>query len=147
MKNILVTIDFSLNENILLDKVIELANAFGSKVWLMHIAAPDPDFVGYEVGPQYIRDTRAEELRKEHRLLQEYTSQLKVKGIEAEGLLVQGATLEMIIKESKKLKADLIIAGHHTHGFFYNAFVGSTSSKIIQRSEIPVLIIPLEQPE
>jgi nucleotide-binding universal stress UspA family protein len=144
MKNILVTIDFNKNEELLIDKAFQLAESFNSKLWLMHIAAPDPDFVGYEVGPQYIRDSRASDLRKEHKLLQEYATALKKKGVESEGLLVQGATIEMIIEESKKLNVDLIIAGNHEHGFFYNAFVGSMSVKVIKKSKIPVLIVPLD---
>ncbi|MBT8306333.1 MAG: universal stress protein [Maribacter sp.] len=144
MKNILVTIDFVNNEKQLIDKAFQLAEKFKAKLWLLHIASPDPDFIGYDVGPQYIRDSRAEELRKEHKLLQEYTAVLKEKGVDSEGLLVQGATIEMIIEESKKLNVDLIIAGHHERGFFYNAFVGSVSAKIIKKSKIPVLIIPLE---
>lgn len=144
MKNILVTINFDDNENLLLDKAFQLAKAFGSKIWLLHIAAPDPDFVGYEAGPQDIRDSRAAELRKEHRLIQEYGSGLKAKGVDSESLLIQGATIEMIMEESKKLHIDLIIAGHHEHGFFYNAFVGSVSAKIIKKSKIPVLLVPLE---
>ncbi len=51
MKNILVTINFDKNEKILLEKSVQFANAFNSKLWLMHIAAPEPDFVGYEIGP------------------------------------------------------------------------------------------------
>jgi nucleotide-binding universal stress UspA family protein len=144
MKNILVAIDFNKNEALLIDKAIQLAEAFDSKLWLTHIAAPDPDFVGYDVGPQYIRDSRATELRKEHKLLKEYTLTLKNKGVNAEGLLVQGATIEMIIEESKKLNVDLIIAGHLKHGFLYNALLGSVSAEIIKESKIPVLIVPLD---
>ncbi len=144
MKNILVTIDFNKNEELLIDKAFQLAESFNSKLWLMHIAAPDPDFVGYDVGPQYIRDGRATELRKEHQMLQEYTKNLKKKGVDSEGLLIQGATIEMIIEESKKLNIDLIIAGHHEHGFFYNAFIGSVSAEIIKKSKTPVLIVPLD---
>ena len=70
MKNILVTIDLEDHAEQLIGHAAEWAKAFGAKVWLMHVAAPDPDFVGYEVGPQYIRDGRAEELREEHRMLQ-----------------------------------------------------------------------------
>ena len=144
MKNILVTINFEKNEKLLIDKAFQLAESFNSKLWLIHIAAPNPDFVGHEVGPQYIRDCRATELRKEHKLLLEYSNGLKAKGVDSEGLLVQGATIEMIIEESKKLNIDLIITGHHEHDFFYNAFVGSVSSQIIKKSKIPVLIIPFE---
>lgn len=144
MKNILVTIDFNTMEQLLVDKAFQLAEKFDSKIWLLHIAAPDPDFVGYEVGPQYIRDFRASELRKEHKLLQGFTDALKKKGVKAEGLLVQGATIEMIMKEAKKLNADLIITGHQEHNFLYQAFVGSVSRDIMKKSKIPVLIVPFE---
>ncbi|MBL0310783.1 MAG: universal stress protein [Bacteroidetes bacterium] len=143
MKNILVTIDFSEQESLLVDKALEIATAFKSKVWVLHIAAPDPDFVGYGVGPQYIRDSRAEELRDEHRKLQEYASRFTAKGIEAEGLLIQGSTIEMVMAEAEKLNIDLIIVGRQEHGFLYKAFVGSVSAEIIKESKIPVLIVPL----
>lgn len=143
MKNILVAIDFINNEKLLIDSAFSLAERFGAKIWLVHIAAPDPDFVGYKVGPQYIREFRAEELRQEHKLLQEYARELKKKGVEADGLLVQGATIEMIMEEALKLKVDLIIAGQEEHNFLYKAFVGSVSRYIIKKSKIPVLIVPL----
>lgn len=144
MKNILVTIDFDENEKKLIDMAFKFAKSFDSKLWLIHIAAPDPDFVGYEVGPQYIRDSRATEVRKEHKLLQRYSIELKTKGVDSEGLLIQGATIEMVIEEARKLNADLIITGHQEHNFFYNAFVGSVSAKIVKKSKIPVLVVPLE---
>ena len=56
MKNILVTVDFDKHVELLLDKAFELAQCFKAKVWLMHIAAPEPDFIGFGPGPQYIRD-------------------------------------------------------------------------------------------
>jgi nucleotide-binding universal stress UspA family protein len=142
MKNILVTIDFNSMEQLLVDKAFQLAEKFDSKIWLLHIAAPDPDFVGYEVGPQYIRDFRASELRKEHKLLQGFTDALKKKGTNAEGLLVQGATIEVIMEEAKKLNADLIITGHQEHSFLYQAFMGSVSRETMKKSKIPVLIVP-----
>ncbi|MCK5637431.1 MAG: universal stress protein [Flavobacteriaceae bacterium] len=123
---------------------MEIAESFDSKVWLMHVSAPDPDFIGYEPGPQYTRDFRAKELRKEHRLLESYVNKLKKKGIHAEWLFIKGATTEMIIKESKKLNIDLIIVGHHDYGFIYKAFFSSVSAHIIKKSKIPVLVIPFK---
>ena len=144
MKNILVTINFDENEKLLIEKAIQLAQSFDSKLWLIHVAAPDPDFVGYEVGPQNIRDSIAEELRKEHKLLHEYSIGIKKKGIDSEGLLIQGATIEMLMEKAKKLKVDLIITGHQKHNFFYKAFIGSVSAGIIKKSKIPVLTVPLD---
>ncbi|WKV12454.1 universal stress protein [Marivirga harenae] len=143
MKNIFVSIDFKEQEQLLLDKAFELAKAFDAKIWLVHIAAPEPDFVGYGVGPQYVRAMRASELREEHHLLQKYSQKLIKKGVESEALLVQGATVEMIIKEAKKLDADLIITGHHDHNFLYKAFMESVSNGLIKKSKIPLLLVPL----
>jgi len=143
MKNILVAIELEEFDRLLIDKAFQIAKAFTSKLWLLHIAAPEPDFVGYDVGPQYIRDSRADELRNEHKVLQKYTTEIQNKGVNAEGLLIQGATIEMILEESKKLQVDLIIAGHHDHSFVYKALIGSVSTQIIKASKIPVLIVPL----
>ena len=95
---------------------IELGKAFGAKVWMLHVAAPEPEFVGFGVGPQYIRDSMAEELKKEHKMLFEYANQFKSEGIDTDELLIKGATTDMIMEEAEKLNIDLIITGHHDHG-------------------------------
>ena len=143
MKNILVSIDFDEHTEQLINRTAELAGKYNSIVWILHVAAPDPDFVGLEVGPQYIRDHKAAELKKEHKLLFEYANKLKAKGIEATGLLIQGATIETILNESKKLTIDLVIIGHHHHTFLYKTFFGNTSLDVIKKSNIPVLVVPL----
>lgn len=51
------------------------------------MAAPNPDFVGLEVGPQYIRDNVAEELKEDHREIQEFAESLRMAGYNAEGLI------------------------------------------------------------
>ena len=142
MNNILVAIELDEFDELLISKATQFAEAFDSKLWLIHISAPEPDFVGYDVGPQYIRDSRADELRNEHKVLQKYSADLNAKGIDAEGLLIQGATIDMIIQESQKLQVDLIITGHHDYGFLYKALRGSVSGKILQSSKIPMLIVP-----
>lgn len=142
MKNILVAIDFHDKTQILIDEAIKFAKVFNSKIWLLHVAAPDPDFVGYEVGPQYIRDYRADELKEHHKNLVSYIELIKSHGLEADGLVIQGAKIEMIMEESEKLDIDMIISGHHDRSFFYEVFRGSVSSKIVSNSKIPVLVIP-----
>ena len=144
MKNILVTVGFDKNEWLLIDNSFQLAKAFHSKIWLIHVASPDPDFVGFEAGPQHVRDIRAAELRKEHKIIQGYVTDLNEKGIIAESLLIQGETIKTIIEKSKKLDIELIIIGYHEHSFIYKSFFGNTSSQIIKKSKTPVLIVPLD---
>lgn len=143
MKNILVSIDFDGTEFKLMEMSRKLAASFNSKIWLLHVSAPDPDFVGYDVGPQYIRDFRALELRKEHKAIQDYANALKTEGIEADGMLIKGATIEMILEEAEKLNIDMIIVGYEEHNFVYEALVGSISKKLIKKSNIPILVVPV----
>ncbi len=144
MKNILVSIDFNNNEQLLIDKALEMAKVFNAKVWLLHVAAPEPEFIGFGVGPQYIRDDRADQLRREHRLISDYTDLIRLENHQCEGLLIDGATIEMMLEETHKLDIDLIIIGHHDHNFLYNAFFGSVASGVIKKANIPVLVVPLE---
>jgi len=117
---------------------------FNAKLWLVHVAAPDPDFIGYEVGPQYVRDVLAKDLREEHKLLQKFSSQLKERNIDTEGLLVQGTTIETIVDLTKKLSIDLIVIGKHKHGFFHKTFMISTDESLLELSNVPVLVVPLK---
>jgi len=144
MKNILITIGFDKNEKLLIDNAFQLAKAFNSKIWLIHVASPDPDFIGFDAGPQHVRDSRAAELRREHRLIQKYVVELKEKGINAESLFIQGETVKTIIEKSKKLNIKLIIIGYHEHSFLYKSFFGNTPAQIIKKSKTPVLIVPLD---
>ena len=142
MKNILVAINFDDNDQKVLDKASKMAQAFSAKVWLVHIATPDPLFVGYDIGPQYIRDLRAAELRDEHRSIQDLAGELKKKGITSEGLLIQGSTVAMLIDETIKLKADLIIVGRSKRDAFYKKFRESISKGVLKKSKIPILVVP-----
>lgn len=144
MKNILVPLNLNENEHLLMEKVLELARAFHSKVWFLHVAEPEPEFVGFGVGPQYVRNSMAQELRKEHRLLEQYSEKFKKEGLESQGILIKGATVEAILEKAKKLGIDLIITGHHEHNFAYKAFFGSVASGVIKKANIPVLIVPLQ---
>ena len=144
MKNILVGIDFHDKTEDLIQHSVDFAKKIRAKLWLLHVASPDPDFVGFEAGPQFIRDERAEKLWDEHKKLWEYTQHIEQQGVDADGLLIQGATIETIIEESIKLDIDLIIAGYHEHNFLYNTLFGNTSVQIIKESKIPVLVIPLD---
>ena len=142
MHTIVVPIDLSPITKRTLDVARIHAQALRSKVWLIHVAAPDPDFVGYSTGPEHVRDNRALELRKEHVGIQELAKELQGHGVDAEGLLVQGPTSATILEEVIRLKADLIIMGSHGHGALYRTFVGSVSGQVLEESQVPVLIVP-----
>jgi nucleotide-binding universal stress UspA family protein len=142
MKNILVPVDFSKITDPVIAAARGFAQAFSAKLWLVHVAAPDPDFVGYEVGPQSVRDQRATHLRDEHRRLQEEAARLRDDGIDAAALLIQGPTVEKILSEARRIEADLIVMGSHGHGAVYRTLLGGVSENVLRRAECPITIVP-----
>ena len=142
--NILAPIDFQDDASVILGHAAQLALKFNSRVWVVHIATPDPEFVGYSVGPQYIRDFRAEELKNEHQQIKALCEKLIDQGVDAEGLLIAGATVDMITKECQKLKIDLICMGHRKQGWLEHLFKIHTDFSIIDQVKVPVLTIQLE---
>ena len=144
MENILVSLDFDDNTEKILETTRQLAYAFRSKVWLLHISSPAPDLNDYRIGPIYIRSDREKLLQKEHQLLDQFTTMMIESGISAEGILIHGATDAMILEESEKLDIDLVVMGRHEHGFLYNLYFNTTSSVVTNKSKAPVLIVPLD---
>ncbi|MCB0792827.1 MAG: universal stress protein [Flavobacteriales bacterium] len=142
MKNILAPIDLSAVSMSVIESAGLLAKALDAKLWIVHVAAPDPDFVGFSAGPRYVRTHRADILRHEHTEVQAMAERSRQQGVDAEGLLVQGPTTETILGESIHLKADLIVMGSHGHGALFKALVGSVCEQVLSGSKVPVMIIP-----
>lgn len=146
MKTILVPIDFSPATDAVIAAATQLAEAFGSALWLLYVAAPDPDFVGYEVGPGSVRQQVAHELRDTHRQLQAHAQTLRAQGIDATGLQIEGAIAETILREAKRLAADCIVLGSHGHGALRRALLGSVSEGVLHGATCPVLVLPAQPP-
>ncbi len=144
LKNIMVAVDFNDSIGELMVYAESLAEKFGAKIWVLHVAEPQPDFVGYEPGPQYIRDIKAEEYREEHYNLQEVCKNFIGDEIESEGLLIQGSTVETVLEEARKLNVDLLIVGTHKHSFLHNLLKESVSMELLKKAEIPMLTIPID---
>ena len=142
MKNLLVAVDFSPVTVDVIRTATEVARAFGASVRLVHIAAPNPDFVGYEAGPQTVRDVVAIHFRDDHRKLQEIELEMRKAGINVAALLVQGDTVGKILKEAAEFGAEMIVIGSHGHGTLYDLIAGSVAEGVLRKSLCPVLVVP-----
>jgi nucleotide-binding universal stress UspA family protein len=142
MRVVLVPLDFSPVSDAVVAWAARLAERFECQMWLLHVAAPDPEFVGYEAGPDVVRDQRASELREEHRELQSRAESLRERGIDARALLVEGPTVQKILSEAEKVSTDLIVMGSHGHGALHRALLGSVSEGVVRGAHCPVTIVP-----
>ena len=113
---------------------------------LLHVAEPDPDFVGYGAGPESVRLAVAHKFQKAHAQIEEAARELRKEGVDTTALLVQGATVESILREADKLSVDAILMGTCARGALRELFVGSTSKGVLHQTSRPVLLIPPHAP-
>lgn len=143
MKNIVVAVDVEDNVVQLLMEAERLAAKFEAKLWIVHVTPSVPERQRDGM-PTYVRKALAGELREDHRYLQTI-SKYVADSVKCEALLIEGASaVDSIHEVAEKLEADLIVVGLHEHGFLYNTFVGSTTSDLLDKSRLPVLVIPLK---
>jgi len=139
--SLLVALDFSDVTDQQLVIVARLA-APNRQIYLLHVAEPDPSFVGFEAGPDEVRDQVAREFHEEHERIQAMAARLREAGFDAKALLVQGPTVSTILAEAEKIGAEAIVVGSHGHGKLYDFTVGSVSSGVIRKAKVPVLVVP-----
>jgi len=139
---LLVAVDLSESTQTIVEKVEEINKEYPAKVWILHNAEPEPDFVEFKVDPLAARETLAKRFHNEHRQIQEIANRLRKAGLDATALLVRGATVETILKEASDLDVDMIVVGTHGRGAMYQLLVGSVSEGILRKSRYPVLVIP-----
>ena len=147
MKNILVAIDSFEAATIaspLVEKTIELANAFSSKVWMLHVVPPSVQ-PPYNVDSKVFRREVAHELRDEHEYFQQFANCLRERDIESKSLLVEGATIKTILHESDRLDVDLIILGCHRHSELFGALMNGTGEGLLSKCSHPIMFVPIPE--
>ena len=140
--NFLVAVDFSAVTERVIEVAAALARDCGGTITLLHVARPEPDFVGYDAGPQSVRDQVATEFRAQRRMLQDLADRLRAAEVEATPVVVQGSIAETVVEQATRIGAALIVVGSHGRSAVMDLLVGSVSEGVIRRSPIPVLVVP-----
>jgi len=146
VKNILVAIDACEAANIaspIMEKTLELAHAFASKVWIIHIVPDTRRPAPFNVDSKVMRREIADELCKEHEVLQRLAQCLRNRDVDAKALLIEGATIKTILKESDRLDIDLILLGCHRHGLLYGVLTEFTEEGLLSKCPCPIMFVPM----
>lgn len=139
-RGVLICLDLSPTMNAVIDEGVSLAKALGTGVLLLHVAAPEPDFVGYDEGV-YTRDKRAKELKKEHADLQALAEKLTADGVQAQALLIQGPNTQTILDQAERHDVRLVVVGSHGHGVLHRFLIGSTTDAVFRRSTRTLVVV------
>jgi len=125
-----------------MERALEMAKAFSSKVWVLHIVPPSrqPPF---NVDSKTLRKEVASELLHEHEFLQQLAQCLRDRDVDASSLLIEGGTIRTILKESDRLDIDLIVLGCHKHGLLYGAIMDTTEEGLLSKCPRPIMFVPV----
>ena len=145
MKNIAVGIDFSELAEPVLEHAAELAKALGAHLYLVHIYAPEPDFVGYAEDAYPGVDEREEELREEKNKIREWIDALKDRGVDASGYMREGDTVLGLLEFAEKREVNMLVIGTHGRGIVERLLLGSVAEGIIRHATLPVVVVPREK--
>ena len=141
---ILACVDHAAGTDRVVDEAARLAERFGCALHLLHVAPAEPEWVGWDVGPQSERDAAARSLRAAHRRTQALAQRARERGLEAEARCLQGPTVETILEHARALDAPLLAIGAHRRGRIQELFVGSVARTLVREAPVPVLVVPAD---
>jgi nucleotide-binding universal stress UspA family protein len=141
MRTVLACIDLSEISEAVLACARMLAPPAGHLV-ILHVAAPDPEFIGYEVGPQSVRDGVASELRAEHRRVQALAATLAGSELTVTPLTVQGVAVDRILEHAERLHASLIVVGNRRRSAVAEWLTGSAVHSLLRAATVPLVVVP-----
>jgi len=145
MKKILVAVDFSDIAEEAIHHASAIAQGKDIELVLLHVAPPNPDYLGFKSFNKNERHELADLLHSEHTQLQALAHHLSDRNIHAKSIIVQGDTVKTIVHEAKKTHADMIVMGSHGYSGLSRIILGSVSEGVLRQATIPVLIVPIRK--
>lgn len=138
MNNILVPTDFSPNAYKAMEYAVEVANAAGATIQLVHTYK-----VSNKAGMLISIEAHIEEdVRKEmDQMLDHFGPKMK-QGAYIKTQILRGETIQTLAKLAEQWPADLIIMGTQGASGLKEIFFGSVTSGVISQTKVPLLAIP-----
>jgi nucleotide-binding universal stress UspA family protein len=135
-RKLLFAVDFSPYTEKLLGCAGELGNAGINDVMLLYVLeSKRPADYGDHPNPAHVKEM---EEAREH--LEKLSEALREEGLHVQLMLKAGQPAEVIAETAREEDADLIFLGAHGRGFLERAVLGSTSERVLNRADRPVMI-------
>lgn len=138
MQKILVAHDGSKSSDKALKKAMEIAVNFNGSLTVLSVV---PELYLTELS-DLDRNRIFEALTKETtEAMERIRKSLSGKSIDVKTLIRQGDPAEKILETAQKMKVDLIVTGSHGKHGTKKFLLGSVSSKLVDYSKCPVLVV------
>ena len=134
--NILITLENSATDRVILDHIRPLLKLTGAKVLLVHVA---DGWVARNF--HQFKLAESDEMRDDLAYLDRVATELRTEGFTVETKLELGDPPAEILKVAKSGACDLIAMAGHGHRFFGDIFHGSTITQVRHDTNIPILVV------
>ncbi|HEY9185702.1 MAG TPA: universal stress protein [Salegentibacter sp.] len=152
MKKVLIAIDYHPISEEVVNAGYDLAKKMGAEVCLIHVLADVAyygmqyqPFLGYEGYNETAIDLNvASEMREvAEDYLDKAAAHLNDEKVGKH--LAEGDTARAILDYAEKWPADLIVMGTHSHSFLEKLFVGTVAAQVLEKTKIPVYMVPVKK--
>jgi nucleotide-binding universal stress UspA family protein len=139
-QTILVTLDASESDRVILSHIVPLAKIMNSRVILLHVADS-------WAARTYGKDAVHEEITEDQAYLEKVRGEMSAEGIETEAELAYGEPYKEIVKWVRQRHCDLIAMSTHGHRLLGDILFGTTAQKVQHEVSVPVLMLRQSHPE
>ena len=141
-KSLLVPVDFSDVTARVLDAAQTLALTFKSRVVLLHVVEPEPDFIGFEAGPVTVRSSVFEGVSRGAQTPRRSEAAVGKSGRGCARFANPGTDCREDSPRGRPARSGHGSIGSHGHGALYHLLAGNVASGVLKSAKCPVLVVP-----
>lgn len=135
-KRILVALDHSPADDVLLSHVKDLARLTGAEIVLLHVST------GWKA--QWQRDlnlTDSDEMHEDRAYLNQVEKRVSQEGFRVRVRHAAGKPADQILRAAREERCDLIAMATHGHRLLLDIIYGETIEKVRHEAEIPLFLV------
>ncbi len=141
LKNILVGVSLTPENDRVVAAGFALAAASGAKVHVLHVL-PAAELLGGPFGYEWIQYQAVEELKADRqRVLEARLKEVRQPAQVGFALVEQGAPHRALLDAARRLEADLLVVGATEGKNAFDRLLGSTADRVLRRAACPVLVV------
>jgi nucleotide-binding universal stress UspA family protein len=135
-RRILVPLEHSATDSVILAHVRALATLCNASVILVHVAD------GWAArNAKQLRLRESEEMQRDRDYLETQCAELRAAGLDADAVLAGGDPAAEIVAAAEREGCDLIAMGVHGHRGLQDVLYGTTANAVRHQTMIPVLMV------
>lgn len=149
MKKVLIALDYNPNSEKVVKMGFEMARLINAEICLFHVLAdvryygmqyePFMGYEGYAFPVDYNIQNEFVNVAKDY--LEKTRRHLDYEFVSTH--LAEGDTSRTLLEYADEWNADLIVMGTHSHGALEKLFLGTVASSVLERTKIPVYMVPV----